>query len=684
MNVFELFATLGIDTSEYDAGLDSAESKGSQFGQTLGAVVGTGAKVATASIGALTVATVAGTTALVNGVSDVAKYGDEIQKNSQKIGLSTEKYQELDYILNIAGTSMDQTMMGMKTMNNTLYDAQQGSAEAIEKFEKLGLSLEDVQNMSQDEAFETIVKAFQEMPEGIERTALATDIFGKSGQNLIPLFNMTNEEMDSLIETANDYGLVMDDSAIQASATFQDSLTTMQGTLEGLKNNLLSEFLPSFSTIMDGLSAIFAGDDSGLALINEGVNDFIENLNEVAPMAMEIGATILTALITAISSNLPSLLSEGGNVLNMLIQGIISALPSLLQSAIMIIGMIGQALLDNAGLLMSTALQLIIMLATGLTDALPALVPAIVSVVHEMVTILTEPSMLQLLIECALQLILALCEGILLATPELVGMIPEIYGNIIMTLTAEFPNILSAVVELLGILGAEVFAIIGGLLGMNYDQIASALVNSGNLINDAFAKIKNWFANLSSDLISKVTSMWNSITEWFTNGLNDAYSTVSSVLGSISDTFSSIFDTVVSIVTTAIDTIKGLFDFEWSLPDIKLPHFSVTGSLDLLADPPKYPSVSVDWYQKGYSDAYILNGATIFGSQGGSLLGAGEGTGSEVVVGTDKLISMMSEAVREAMGAGQTIIVPVYIGNEKIDELVVKSNQRNDYISGGR
>ena len=45
---------------------------------------------------------------------------------------------------------------------------------------------------------------------------------------------------------------------------------------------------------------------------------------------------------------------------------------------------------------------------------------------------------------------------------------------------------------------------------------------------------------------------------------------------------------------------------------------------------------------------------------------------------------MMSDAVKQAMGGGQTIVIPVYIGNEKIDELVVKSNQRNDYISGGR
>lgn len=644
MNVFELFATLGIDTSQYDEGLASAESKGSSFGQTLGTVVATGAKVATVAIGAATAATVAGTAAFINGVSSVGEYADAIDKNSQKLGLSIEKYQQLDYVLSIAGTSIDSTKMGMKTLTNTLDDAQNGSADAIAKFQELGFSLEDIQNMSREDVFENVIYAFQNMEDSVGRAALANDLLGKSSIELAPLLNMTNEETQSLMETASEYGMIMDEEAVKAGAQFNDSLTTMQKTLSGLKNNLLSSFLPSFSKVMDGLAAIFAGDDSGLGMINEGVADFIENLNEIAPKAMEIGASILTALITSISTNLPILLSQGGSVLQTLIQGIISALPSLLQSAIMIIGMIGQALLDNASMLFSTALQLILMLANALTENAPAMIPAIVSVVHEIVTVMTEPDMLSLLISAALQLILALAEGIVLATPELIAIIPEVYANVIQTLIAEFPSIISAVVELLGYLGAEVFAIIGGLLGMNYDQITSALATASSAIQSAFTTIKNYFTNLASNLTSKVSSLWSSITGFFSNGLNTAKSTVESVLNTIKNKFSSIFETVKTTVENAINYIKGLFDFEWSLPDIKLPHFTVTGSLDLLVSPPKVPSLSVSWYQKAMEQPYMLNGATIFGAAGGKLLGAGE-SGSELVVGTDKLMSMMREAV---------------------------------------
>lgn len=647
MNVFELFATLGLDSSGYDAGLSQAETKGNDFANTLGSVIATGGKIAVGAIAAVTTATIAGTTAFVNGVSGVAAYGDEIEKTAQKLGLSNEAYQEWDYVLNIAGTSMQNVQMGMKTLTNQIDEAKNGSADAAAKFAALGISMEDLETMSREEVFSAAISGFQGMAESTERAALANDLFGRSGQDLIPLFNMTQEETQQLIDTANEYGMVMSDSAVEASAAFKDSLTTLQGTMNGLKNNMLSEFLPSFTTVMDGLAAVFAGDDSGLGLIDEGVNDFIEKLNEIAPIALEVGSSILVSLVSAITKNLPKLISSGQQVISTLVGGILSNLPALLQSAVLLIGQIANQLIASLPELTVVALDLILFLANGLTENLPTMIPAIVSVVSQIVTTLTQPDTLSLLITAALQLVLALADGILQATPELVGLIPIIMGNVIMTVVEVFPELISTVVDLLGVLGAEVFAIIGGLMGMNQQQIAGALTNSLNLIQNTFNSIIAWFNNLYSSITSTVSSLWSSVTSWFSSGLSTAQSTVSTVLSTISSTFTSIFEGVKNTVEDAINFIKGLFDFEWSLPDLKLPHFSVTGSLDLLVSPPKVPSLSVSWYDKAMEQPYMLNGATIFGAAGGKLLGGGE-SGSEVVIGTNKLMSMM----KEAAGAG--------------------------------
>ena len=100
--------------------------------------------------------------------------------------------------------------------------------------------------------------------------------------------------------------------------------------------------------------------------------------------------------------------------------------------------------------------------------------------------------------------------------------------------------------------------------------------------------------------------------------------------------------------------MKNLFNFEWSLPKLKLPHLKVTGSLDLFAVPPKIPSVSVEWYGKAMDEPYMFNDPTIFGAANGKLLGAGE-RGSELLIGTNKLMEMMQQAV-----GGKNVVINVY------------------------
>jgi hypothetical protein len=76
----------------------------------------------------------------------------------------------------------------------------------------------------------------------------------------------------------------------------------------------------------------------------------------------------------------------------------------------------------------------------------------------------------------------------------------------------------------------------------------------------------------------------------------------------------------------------------------------------------------------------MLTNPTIFGAAGGKLLGGGDGSGSEMVVGTEKLMNM----IKAAQGDQGDIVIPVYIGGERIDELVVSATQRVNFRSGGR
>ena len=105
-------------------------------------------------------------------------------------------------------------------------------------------------------------------------------------------------------------------------------------------------------------------------------------------------------------------------------------------------------------------------------------------------------------------------------------------------------------------------------------------------------------------------------------------------------------------------------------------YFSISGKFSL--KPPSVPHLSVNWYKKAMDDPYILQSHTIFGVAGGSLLGGGE-AGEEAIVGTDRLSSLVTNTVLAAGGgSAQTIVIPVYIGQERIDELVMKATQRTN------
>lgn len=192
-------------------------------------------------------------------------------------------------------------------------------------------------------------------------------------------------------------------------------------------------------------------------------------------------------------------------------------------------------------------------------------------------------------------------------------------------------------------------------------------------------------------IISFVQSNWQSLLMFLVNPFAGAFmllynkcdafrNKVNSMLDAVKNAVTSKFNAIKSFLSGVISWMKNIFNFEWKLPKIKLPHFKISGSFSL--NPPSVPSFDVDWYRKAMNGGMILNSPTIFGAAGGKLLGGGE-AGPEAVVGVGSLQSMITNAVMAA-GATGDIIIPVYVGQERIDEIVVNATNRINYRSGGR
>lgn len=165
-----------------------------------------------------------------------------------------------------------------------------------------------------------------------------------------------------------------------------------------------------------------------------------------------------------------------------------------------------------------------------------------------------------------------------------------------------------------------------------------------NLTGGKLSAVANKFKSKMSEAKQAVLNKISEIKNSFSNGLGNAYSTVTNILGNIKNKFSNIMDSAKNIVSNAINRIKSFFNFSWSLPHLKLPHISISGSFSLT--PPSVPHFGIDWYKKAMDDGMIMNQPTIFGynAKSNQFLAGGE-AGSETVVGTQSLMDMIRVAV---------------------------------------
>ena len=526
MNLFELFVKIGAK--------DEASGTISKITSGLGKGLATAAKVGAAAVTAVTAAAGAMSAAFIKGTSEVAQYGDNIDKMSQKMGISAEAYQEWDFIMQHSGTSMETLKAGMKTLANAVESGN-------DAFKRLGISQKDIAKMSQEELFAKTIEQLQKVENETERTYLAGQLLGKGATELGALLNTSAEDTEAMRKQVHELGGVMSNEAVKAAAAYQDSLQNMQTAFSGIQRGMLSEFLPSMVTVMDGLALIFSGNDSGIAKITEGVNQFADKLMEAVPKIFELGEGILSSLATAILDNLPTLTSTATSVIIKLVDGIVSALPVLAESAIEIIGSLTRGLSDSLPTIIESAvelintladgilnmlpqivnlgLDLIVSLANGIATSLPTLIPTIMDVIMQIVHILTDPANLTNLLNASLVMLMELANGLVDAIPQLVDAINQIVMNIGWFLTdpknigmileaalkiivALGTGILNAIPVFLKNMGTFYAKIFDNFKSVDWGQLGKNLVEGFRKgIQNAWSSLQTWFKNLFGDLI---------------------------------------------------------------------------------------------------------------------------------------------------------------------------------------
>lgn len=344
----------------------------------VGAGLAAGAGVAAAGIA------VAGKK-VIDFANDVSAAGDEIDKMSQKIGISTDAYQEWSYVFERSGADVNNLQTGMKTLSGVITDAANGSESAASKLSAIGVSLEEINGLSQEDQLSLVISRLQEMGEGSERTAAATDLLGRSATDMAAVLNMTAEDTQALIDEAHEYGMVMSEDAVASSAAYQDSLTKLQGTLGGLKNQLVTDLLPGLTQVVDGLADVANGSTSLEDAIDQGITAVVESLDKSLPDMVDRGVKIVTSVADGIANNLPKILDAAGKIVAKIVEGIIAVLPTLLSAAVQIIASLASYIIQNIPTLASAALEVVLGLVRFLIDNGPQILQAGIELVGKLV-----------------------------------------------------------------------------------------------------------------------------------------------------------------------------------------------------------------------------------------------------------------------------------------------------------
>lgn len=178
---------------------------------------------------------------------------------------------------------------------------------------------------------------------------------------------------------------------------------------------------------------------------------------------------------------------------------------------------------------------------------------------------------------------------------------------------------------------------------------SSAWSSVSSAASSKWESVRSTISSKLSSAKSTVSSLMSGITSSMSSGLSSALSTVTGKFSSIYSTISSKMSAAKDAVGNAISALKSKFNFSWSLPKLKLPHVSISGSFSI--NPPSVPHFGISWYKEGG----ILTRPTVFGAAGNNLLAGGE-AGAEAVVPLatlwDKLETMITSVFNTASTTG--------------------------------
>jgi len=637
MKIFELFGSIFVDTDEAEKSISKTDKKAQGLGSTLVKGIGTAAKWGAALAGGAAIA--AG--AAFKAAGKFAETTDRIDKMSQRLGLSRKGFQEWDFVLSQAGISIDSMQSGMKSLSQRMDQSLKGVGLGAELFDQLGVSVKDANGevRNQQDIFEESILALQNMEDGVEKASLAQKLFGRSGQELLPLLNSQAGSIDELKQQAQELGLILGDDAVDAGVVFTDTMDKLKRAGQAVFTSLVTNLMPTVQGFVD------------LIIANMPV------VQQVMGVAMSVMEAALDLVVPILENLIEDIIPELGEAFEWLTEDI---LPELVKEFEEIADNVIPPLMKVFDIFTNTILP-------PLIDILGELIEQVLPRVAEMWKLIAE-NILPPVVALFEQIVNAVLPPLLVILEQLANALIPIIDLFIWVAKEVLPELMAVFQEFTDFVLPIVVAGLEFLGNTVLPFLITAFENVIRFVKPLLLGIVDLFKFVIAVISGDWTGAWDAIVS-FTKNIFDAILSIADTFGGVFESiFSTVGDIIAGIWDGIVDGIKASINFI-----IEGINFFIRG-LNLIKIPDWVPGVGGKGIDIGQipmlaeGGDIIQSGTVIVGEAGPEMLTLPKGA---------RVTPLDEEEKASSGGINQTIIVnsPTALSPSKVARKVKQASR---------